>query len=155
MSPLSPGLSPCPHKIWNTKMEKSPEIREIGTFFLILSPLSPILKKLIGKRKNKNKIVFLEIGDNGDKLPRKPLESPYLRAFYVSPLLSPNPSRGQKRGQWGQMGNLSKILRKLVNTGFPALFLPVSQGTDENSGDTFQSFPFVPVVPVSPKSWKK
>ena len=62
-------------------MEKSPEIREIGTFFLILSPLSPILKKLIGKRKNKNKIVFLEIGDNGDKLPLKLKESPYLWAF--------------------------------------------------------------------------
>ena len=152
MSPLSPGLSPCPLRFYNIEMEKSPEIREIGTFFLILSPLSPILKKLIGKRKNKNKIVFLEIGDNGDKLPRKPLESPYLRDFYVSPLLSPNPSRGQIRGQRGQMGNHSKILGKPVNTGFLALFLLIPQGTDENSGDTFQSFPFVPVVPVSPKA---
>ena len=120
-----------------------------------MSPLSPILKKLIGKRKNKNKIVFLEIGDNGDKLFRKPSESPYLQAFYVSPLLSPNPFRGQIRGQRGQMGNPSKILGKPVNTGFLALFLLIPQGTDENSGDTFQSFPFVPVVPVSPKSWKR
>ena len=136
-------------------MEKSPEIREIGTFFLILSPLSPILKKLIGKRKNKNKIIFLEIGDNGDKLLRKPSESLYLRAFYVSPLLSPNPSRGQNRGQRGQMGNPSKILRKPVFTGFSALSLPVSQGTNENSGDTFQSFPFDPVVPVVPEIIEK
>ena len=136
-------------------MEKSPEIREIWGFFFMLSPLSPILKKLIGKRKIKNKIVFLEIGDNGDKLPRKPLESPYLRAFYVSPSLSPNPSRGQIRGQRGQMGNPSKILGKLVNTGFLAFFLLIFQGTNKNFGDTFQSFPFVPVVPVSPKSWKK
>ena len=94
----------------------------------------------------------MEIGDNGDKLLRKPSESLYLRAFYVSPLLSPNPSRGQIRGQRGQMGNPSEILRKPVFTGFSALFLLVFQETNENSGDTFQSFPFVPVVPVSPKA---
>ena len=136
-------------------MEKSPEIREIWGFFFMLSPLSPILKKLIGKRKIKNKIVFLEIGDNGDKLPRKPLESPYLRDFYVSPLLSPNPSRGQIRGQRGQMGNPSKILGKLVNTGFPALFLPVSQGTDKNLRGHLPKFPICPRCPRVPEIMEK
>ena len=62
-------------------MEKSSEIKEIWGFFFLLSPLSPILKKLIRKEKIKNKIVFLEIGDNGDKLPLKLKESPYLWAF--------------------------------------------------------------------------
>ena len=56
------------------------------SLFSILSPLSPILKKIIRKEKIKNKIVFEKIGDNGDKLLRKPSESLYLLAFWVSPL---------------------------------------------------------------------
>ena len=42
------------------------------SLFSILSPLSPILKKIIRKEKIKNKIVFEKIGDNGDKLLSKP-----------------------------------------------------------------------------------
>ena len=97
----------------------------------------------------------MEIGDNGDKLLRKPLESPYLRDFYVSPLLSPNPSRGQIRGQRGQMGNPSKILRKPVFTGFPALFLLIPQGTDENLRGHLPKFPICSRCPRVPESIEK
>ena len=136
-------------------MEKSPEIKEIWGFFFLLSPLSPILKKLIGKRKIKNKIVFLEIGDNGDKLLRKPSESPYLQGFYVSPFLSPNSSRGQIRGQRGQTGNLSKILRKPVFMNFLARFLLIPQGTDKNLRGHLPKFPICPRCPRCPRKYRK
>ena len=97
----------------------------------------------------------MEIGDNGDKLLRKPSESLYLRAFYVSPLLSPNPSRGQIRGQRGQMGNPSKILGKPVNTGFLAFFLLISQGTDENLRGHLPKFSICPRCPRVPEIMEK
>ena len=143
-------------------MEKSPEIKEIWGFFFLLSPLSPILKKLIGKRKIKNKIVFLEIGDNGDKLPLKPKESPYLWAFYVSPLPVFPGTAGTNRGQ---LKNFPKSLRKPVFMGFSWIFLLVFRGqrgqlenfvgTNRGLGDIKKLSPVCPRCPRRGQSTEK